>query len=243
MRFKKIVGFGDSWMWGDELIDPALRNRPDIHAVDHENTLYRESNCFLGLLGQHYNLPTENFAIPGGSLHSTVWNYIWWTRNESLPLKECMVLVGLTNADRMSFYNPFHCNSANSPPWNKYVHSSWVDAGVYSEEWTQVIKQIMVLAMDDQTADLNFSEKVMFFQGQHALHKNLIQFTTLGYYPLTVQHAPNLINSNGSLLDLLINVADPKSLFAPKRHPNENGHKMIAQYLIPYVDSCIINGC
>ena len=24
MKFKKIVGFGDSWMWGDELFDPNL---------------------------------------------------------------------------------------------------------------------------------------------------------------------------------------------------------------------------
>ena len=25
MTFKKIVGFGDSWMYGDELLDPERR--------------------------------------------------------------------------------------------------------------------------------------------------------------------------------------------------------------------------
>ena len=31
MKFKKIVGFGDSWIWGDELLDPALVNHPQAH--------------------------------------------------------------------------------------------------------------------------------------------------------------------------------------------------------------------
>ena len=33
MKFKKIVGFGDSWIWGDELMDPALINHPQAHPV------------------------------------------------------------------------------------------------------------------------------------------------------------------------------------------------------------------
>jgi len=33
MTFKKIVGFGDSWMYGDELLDPELSGRyPDAHS-------------------------------------------------------------------------------------------------------------------------------------------------------------------------------------------------------------------
>ena len=27
MTFKKIVGFGDSWMFGDELLDPELQQK------------------------------------------------------------------------------------------------------------------------------------------------------------------------------------------------------------------------
>jgi len=33
MKYKKIVGFGDSWMYGDELLDPELiRRSPDAHS-------------------------------------------------------------------------------------------------------------------------------------------------------------------------------------------------------------------
>ena len=53
-------------MWGDELFDPNLKDIENPHPVMMENTPYRESNCFLGLLGKHYGVPTENFGIPGG---------------------------------------------------------------------------------------------------------------------------------------------------------------------------------
>ena len=57
MKFKKIVGFGDSWMYGDELLDPELlKINPTAHTCFDQNTTYREHNCFLGLLGQHYHL-------------------------------------------------------------------------------------------------------------------------------------------------------------------------------------------
>lgn len=248
MRFKKIVGFGDSWMWGDELIDPNLRNRPDIHAVDQENTQYRESKCFLGLLGQHYNLPTENFGIPGGSLQSTVWNYIWWAENETLPLDECIVLVGLSSPGRMSFYNAQFVGQPGNPQWNRYAHSSWVDSKCYSNELTTAIKTIMVMSQCDNFSTLNFNEKIMFFGGQSKIHNNnLIQFSTGLQYPENLVGPSNnnyqFINSGSSLLKLLKEQTNSNDLLAPKMHPNENGHKLIAQYLIPYVDSCIINGC
>jgi hypothetical protein len=77
MKIRKIVGFGDSWMFGDELLDPKLAAQdPDAHCCWVQNTHYRESHCFLGLLGQHYDWPTENFGIPGGSLDSTQWTYL-----------------------------------------------------------------------------------------------------------------------------------------------------------------------
>ena len=34
MKYKKIVGFGDSWMWGDELFDPSLHGIENPHPVN-----------------------------------------------------------------------------------------------------------------------------------------------------------------------------------------------------------------
>jgi hypothetical protein len=129
MKFKKIVGFGDSWMYGDELLDPALaKSDPEAHTCWVQNVEYRESHCFLGLLGQHYGVPTENFGIPGGSLESTEWTWLWWIDHEPAP-QDCLVVIFLTESNRASFYNPNHVHYSNDPPWNKFVHSTWVHFG------------------------------------------------------------------------------------------------------------------
>ena len=64
-KIKKIVGFGDSWIYGDELLDPKLVEQDqEAHSCWSQNVDYRETNCFLGLLGQNYDVPVENFGIP-----------------------------------------------------------------------------------------------------------------------------------------------------------------------------------
>ena len=130
MKFQKIVGFGDSWMFGDELMDPEyLAKHPDGHYSDEQNFPYRLKHCFLGQLGHHYGVPIENFGVPGGSLTSTMWTFQWWLDNEKVPLDECLVLIGLTNADRITHYDPNHIHYSQDPLWNKFVHSTWVNFG------------------------------------------------------------------------------------------------------------------
>ena len=50
MKFTKIVGFGDSWMYGDELLDPELsKKHADAHTCWSQNDHYRTSNNFQDL--------------------------------------------------------------------------------------------------------------------------------------------------------------------------------------------------
>lgn len=236
MKFKKIVGFGDSWIWGDELLDPALATHKEAHPILIENTKYRESHCFLGLLGKHYGVPVENFGIPGGSQQSTMWNYLWWLENEKLNTEDCLVLVGLTDAGRTSFYNTNHIQYRNDPDWNRYVHSSWIHSGSSqaNDEWTKMVKQHTVLTDSSATRKYNYQQAVLFFEGQFALHKNVVQFCTLN--PPMVYPAKNLIWPDRALTYL---VNDSKYL-APKRHPNELGHAVIRDHLIPEIERVIL---
>jgi hypothetical protein len=147
MKPEKIVAFGDSFVWGDELLDPDLKDHPQAHPVLMENTVYRESRAFLGQLGQHYGVPTENFGWPGGSLQSTIWTYLWWIEHEPLPLDRVFVLIGLTDGNRTSFYNPRHVSYANDPPWNRFMHSSWIHSGASTvgADWADMGKRYMML--------------------------------------------------------------------------------------------------
>jgi hypothetical protein len=239
MKFAKIVGFGDSWMWGDELLDPALVNHPNAHPVLMENTEYRESHCFLGLLGQHYGVPTENFGIAGGSLQSTIWNYLWWLQHEPNP-KDCLVLIALTTANRHSFYNPGHHIYANDPPWHRYVHSAWVNSGAgnIKSEWVDMVKKHMVLTDCEKLFNLNYEQTVLFFDGQIQDTAGVLQFNSM--MPQKRMQRSSLLWPDLGLQVMFSKLPHRRHLLAPGGHPNVAGHDWIAELLIPEIDRAIL---
>ena len=238
MKFKKIVGFGDSWMWGDELLDPTLESHPRAHPVLFENTTYRESNCFLGLLGQHYGALTENFGIPGGSSQSAIWTFLWWLKNEPDP-ESCLVLVGHTNSYRVSHYNPNHISYANDPPWNRFVHSTWTGESAF----TTLIKEQTVLTHCKELSILNYTQAVLLFDGVAARQNlKLFQFNIArSEHPIT--NVPTLFYPDFSFMHWFVQELQPvhgRKYIKPNGHPNELGHRLIADHLINQIDSCIM---
>jgi hypothetical protein len=239
MKFRKIVGFGDSWMHGDELLDPVLAAaEPEAHTCWEQNTDYREQHCFLGLLGEHYAVPTENFGIPGGSLRSSIWTYLWWLEHERHP-QDCLVLVCLTEADRETFYNPNHVHYSNDPAWNKFIHSTWVNYGssVVPLEWQQMVKQYLVLSNSPGLRKYNYLECIHFFEGQrHAIGMPLIQFHTM---PPPVTDSVDSIIMPDRCWTLFFRDHpnnQNRELIKPGGHPNEKGHEIIRDVLIPEID-------
>jgi hypothetical protein len=233
---KKIVSFGDSYVWGDELIDPKLATQPDAHPVLIENTKYREQNCYTGLLANSYGIPYENFGIPGGSLQSTVWTYLWWLDNEKLPIEDCLVLVGLTEPGRHSFYNPKHRVYPNDTDWNRFVHSSWIHSNNSSdnEQWHELVKLHTVLTDCQALRDLTLHTTQLFFENTQHSHP-VVQFFTLNH--TATKPYSTLWNSTQSLRDLTLS---PK-LQKPNGHPNEIGHKIIKEVLQEYIYRAILS--
>lgn len=245
MKIRKIVGFGDSWMFGDELLDPVLAAQdPDAHCCWVQNTPYREQQCFLGLLGQHYGLATENFGIPGGSLDSTQWTYLWWLEHEQDP-QSCLVIIFLTESNRASFYNPNHVHYSNDPPWNKFVHSTWVHFGssVIGPEFTDMIKRYLVLTECPALWDLRYQQAVMFFDGQRCrLHIPTLMFNTLP--PIrAIPDIASLVWPDFAWTMYFREHPDnqDRSLIMPGGHPNLKGHQLIRDMLIPEVDRVILS--
>ena len=230
--FKKIVGFGDSWMRGDELTNPNSAGDP--HQIHLQDTAYRERNCFLGLVADHYNTEFENFGISGGSLQSAMWTFLYWLEHEPEP-EQCLVLHSITNSYRFSYYNPNHVVYPNDPPWNRFVHSTW--SKFAPEEFYNLIKQQTVLTDSVETRKLNYQQAVMLFDGVSARRSMpVLQFNVFPDYQL--DHVPSLIWP-GSDLQHWIN-AQGSDYLKPYKHPNENGHQLIADRLINYIESAII---
>lgn len=243
MQFKKIIGFGDSWTYGDELMDPQyLAVDPNGHYSDVQNTDYRLKNCFLGQLGQHYSVPVENFGIPGGSLGSTMWTFQWWLDHETVPLDQCLVLIGLTNSDRITHYNPNHQHYSNDPPWNKFVHSTWVEFGssVVPENYATMIKYQTTLTNCSELNRLNYQQAVLFFDGIAARNNlKLFQFNIMPG-ECTVSTAPTLLWPDFSWTMWFRDHPNNqrRELICADGHPNEIGHSLIRDRLITHIDLC-----
>lgn len=238
---KKIVGFGDSWMWGDELIDPALRDQPNAHPMLESNRAYRESRCFLGRLAASLDVPMENFGWPGASLASTRWCYHWWQQHETVQRSECLVLVALTDSSRHSFYNPQHQVYSNDPPWHRFVHSAWVHSGNSSDspDWIDMVKKHMVLTDCETAHRLNWLDTAEFFQGQAARHRALLQFNTSDTAPdLSV---PTLLWPGSKIQDRLRRMPNWSDFFAEHGHANETGHEIIHGILLDEIRRAILH--
>ena len=240
-KIKKIVGFGDSWIYGDELLDPELvKQDKEAHSCWTQNVSYRETNCFLGLLGQHYDVPVENFGIPGGSLQSAMWTFLWWLRHEPNP-EECLVLHGTTDNDRFSLFDPEHKHYSNDPVWNKFIHSAWIEYGssVIPDHFRDVGKKLIAYSDCEELRQYNYEQAVGLFDGKSArLNIPMLQFHIMP--PVTPADVPTLLWPERNYCSWIVRHPEKELVTCPGGHPNEIGHEMISKQLIPEIDSVIL---
>ena len=242
MDIKKLAVFGDSWIWGDELLDPILAKKDtEAHPCFTQNDEYRLAHCFSGIMAKHYGIALENYGQPGASLQSTMWTFMWWLNN--CDITDTMVLIGLTASDRQSWYNPDHVSYSNDPVWNKYIHSAWVNFGssVIPGEWRQFGKQYLIMSSCDQLSAFNYQQAVLFFDGvSKGQDIPLLQFNLYDPGTKLKQMASTLLWPDQNLQDILQARPDARQIHAPGHHPNEKGHQILSEMLIPEVDRAIL---
>jgi len=237
LNIKQLAVFGDSWVYGDELIDPSLETQ---ECCSHLNNDYRLSHSFSGLLAKELGVPYENYGHPGGSLQSTIWTFLWFLENRDWTDTVCV--IGLTSPNRQTWYNPEHEHMDDDPKWNKFIHSTWINFGSDSipKVWQDFGKQYLTLSDDDQLSLYNYQQAVYFFDGI-AKTKNipLVQFNL--YDPETViSGCDTLLWPEQNMKDRLLNRPDAKQIHAPGHHPNELGHQIISKELLPKVNDAIL---
>lgn len=228
--FTKIATFGDSFAWGDELIAPD-----QVNAADYGNRVYREQNCYTGLLAAHYRVSYENLAFPGGSCQSTRWIYTWWRQQEPAP-ESCLVLVQLSGPWRSSQFDQHRVQHETDPKWNRFVHSAWTEA--YQSQNTMAYQYFQIesaLADCDDRSNLVQAETYLFFQGQAATVP-VIMFNSQCD---SLEHGlePHNLLWHGHNLDRLLPYS---GLWATNGHLNEQGHQKLTDLLIAEIDRVIL---
>jgi len=229
-QFRKIVCFGDSFAWGDELVAPD-----QIRAADYDNRFYREQHCYTGILADHYGVVAENLAFPGGSCQSTRWIYTWWRQQESDP-ESCLVLVQLSGPWRSSQFDQHRIQHETDAEWNRFIHSAWIESYKHNHAMAyQYFMAEQTLADCDFRNNLVQAETYLFFQGQTTVHPMLM----FNSQCCTLEHGimPDNLLWQGHDLNWLL---PDSEIWATNGHLNEQGHQKLADILIKDIDRVIL---
>lgn len=244
MKKTKIVAMGCSWTHGDGLVDPAIRAvDPQLLTHYRKNTPYRLRHCYAGITADHFGLELINMAQPGASLETMRWTLMWYLHRN--PRDEIIILAGLTAAQRTSWYDPKYQRSFRDDEWTAHHHSTWISHQTDHDQWYELNKLWLTMCHDDVWKEFNFRQTVYLFD-QAMARDNIpvLQFSVLpNPYSVT---APSLLYSGTSWRETLESRQRELNLefFGPHDpyHPNEAGHKIIADHLIDHIKSCKLLG-
>jgi len=134
----KLIGFGCSFTYGSELLDPSipvLSPKGELWDRHVQNTQYREKHVWLGQLAEKLNCNYLNLAEPACSNYaiSHIF-YNWLTTNDH---QDCVVCVAWTSADRMSWWHD-----------DKWVHDGFIRNEQESKfQWS--FKEWLALSYDN----------------------------------------------------------------------------------------------
>ena len=202
-----------------------------------QNNSYRLENCYTGILAKHYSLTQENLSFPGSSLQSMQWNLTWWLNNHSTEyIRNSILVVGLTEESRVSWYDPKHKHDIDDPPWNNYLHAQWLGgAGPnVSSGWHDLHKHYLNMTDCDELYQLNYETTVRLFDGISSRYNiPVVQFNAMA---TTTTTTPCTTLYEYDSRHMLTSATD---VYKPMGHPNEKGHKLIANDLISVIDTLI----
>lgn len=228
-----IVGFGDSWIHGDEIATSSPAN-------DSQQVAFRERWCMLGQLADQLDLTCDNRGISGGSLQSTIWDFARWYQTCERP-QDWLVFVGLTQDHRVSWWNG--PNRDRRRYGGDYMHNHWVDVDRPGHLWHDFARWHLAMSADDDLHALNYWQAVNLFDG--FCHRHSISLLQVNVFPPTSKiTVPTLYDPDWNMRDAVTQQdRSVGGLLAPGGHPNVRGAKWLADHFTSVIKSCKLTGC
>ena len=203
----KLVGFGCSFTYGSELVNPDLDFQDaDFH---HMNTRYRQRHCWLGCLANKLGATFDNRAEPANSNYAIQYQFADWFNNNRNPSERVVVCVAWTALPRFSWLDDTWTHNGTVRNDEKFLHSrkDWITSDVDHNYWTDAAKLFV-----NSVCKLNSIP--------------ILQFNALGV------HKPAQYDNyfcTGLTMESVLKDAqqsDPRlHLLASGGHPNEAGHE------------------
>ena len=228
----KLVGFGCSFTYGSELVDPEIdgtfdeKSQSIVWDRHYANTRYREQHCWLGKLAKLLDATWDNRAEPANSnfaIAQQVADYFIKTRN---PDEKIVVCVGWTERTRMSWYD------------DHWTHNGFAND---KQGWTRSAKE-WVLNSNSASHDMFTDNAKLLVNSICKAHGvPILQFNALGTHKPTTY--PNYFIDGASMDSMLKRAVQEDSrldLVASGGHPNELGHEYFTIRLHDFAKERII---
>ena len=213
----KLVGFGCSFTYGSELIDPDI-DEWDRH---HSNTAYRERHCWLGELADRLDIDYINLAEPGASNYSIQEKFASYIQN---PDRNLIICVGWTNHLRNSWW---------SDRKQRWIHDGFIRNenetlfGASFKEW--------LLHSHKRCEQVTLNAKLFVNSVCEAKSIKIIQFDALANVPSPSY--PNYFAKGRSMREILVQEGEQltREFLASGGHPNESGHRHYVDLMMEWI--------
>jgi len=207
----KLVGFGCSFTYGSELVDPQIGE--EYH---HANTRYRNEHVWLGQLAKRFDCAYDNLAQPANSNYAIQYQVADYINNTWNPDDIIVLCVAWTEPARFSWLDDVWTHNGSARNDQKFLHSrsDWLKSKVDHNYWTDAAK-------------LNVNAVCKY----HNIP--VLQFNAIGEH--TTTEYPNYFLDGATMQSVL----EPEH-FASGGHPNELGHEWFTKRLYLFAKEHII---
>ena len=224
MNFTKILAFGDSWTAGHE-IDPILLGVDGMHIMHEDNKEYRESRTYPYYISKELNVPFENLGFTGYSNDGITRTCIEYM--ESNKVENSLILIGWSSPERKDFFLKDNSWVTMRPDWdNTFRHFSFNK--MVSKDLLYFHKLYSIYFWNDEEITQRFKDTNLLLNAYLSTSNNTVIFFNTFYRNIKLA---NIIEKS------FISCIDSNDLLSDNQHPNSNGHKKWADYLLKFINN------
>lgn len=175
----KLITFGDSWVWGDEL-EPKKTPTSDGIIYDHNYNTYRHENNIGGVVNKNHTFTDYiNYATNGGSNQHIIYDLMNYINSDDYDVDD-LILVGLTSPMRSITYNNISKTPLTWPGWDyesfiQYCDSSLRNSKEFESWWKSNVK----CNLNNRNDILNYTQSCLSIKSLLSNHNKYLVWQSI----------------------------------------------------------------
>jgi len=216
----KLIGFGCSFTYGSELLNPELEQTWDQQI---ENIKYRENKVWLGVLAKRLGLEADNYSQPACSNYAIQEIFAEWFNSRDVQ-ESVTVVIGWTNHMRNSWWHEDH---------------GWIHDGFIRNQGQELFKNSFKdwVNYSKKRNEIITNNAKLFVNSVCKSHNiPIIQLNALSNVTNPYQLS-NCHQGDQNMHDVLLLEGKRlnKNFLADGGHPNESGHEHYVEMLYSWI--------